>query len=53
MQKGKKDNIRQIIGGPSDVLFFNCNITHGSEHNISPLSRKSLIISYNNIDNKP
>lgn len=53
MQKGKEDNIRQIIGVPSDVLFFDCNIIHGSDHNISPLSRKSFIISYNNIDNKP
>ena len=40
MQKVKEDNIRQITGVPSDVLFFDCNIAHGSGHNTSPLPRK-------------
>ena len=53
MQKVKEDNIRQITGVPGDVLFFDCNIAHGSSHNMSPLPRKSFIISYNSIDNKP
>ena len=45
--------ITPIIGQPGDALFFNSNLLHGSGHNMSPLPRKTMIIVYNDIDNKP
>ncbi|MUH01872.1 phytanoyl-CoA dioxygenase [Scytonema sp. UIC 10036] len=40
--------------GPSgSVLFFHCNLVHGSAPNISPYDRRLLIISYNSINNIP
>ncbi|HXW72583.1 MAG TPA: phytanoyl-CoA dioxygenase family protein [Methylocella sp.] len=38
--------------GPSgSALFFHCNIVHGSPQNISPFSRRLLILTYNAVDN--
>ncbi|MDZ8090958.1 MAG: phytanoyl-CoA dioxygenase family protein [Nostoc sp. DedQUE05] len=40
--------------GPSgSVLFFHCNLVHGSAPNISPYDRRLLIITYNSINNIP
>ena len=52
-EKVRETEIRQITGKPGDVLFFDCNLVHGSNHNLSPIPRKSLIIAYNDIDNTP
>ncbi len=30
-----------------------CNLGHGSGHNSSPLPRKTFIVAYNDIANKP
>jgi hypothetical protein len=38
-------------GPPGSVLFFHCNIVHGSPSNISPFPRRMIIITYNAIDN--
>ena len=45
--------IQPITGQPGDVLFFHCNLLHGSGHNMSPLPRKTFIIAYNDWVNKP
>jgi len=45
--------IRPIVGKPGDVLFFDCNLLHGSGHNMSPLPRKTFIIAYNDLANQP
>ncbi|MEH2190185.1 MAG: phytanoyl-CoA dioxygenase family protein [Nostoc sp.] len=40
--------------GPlGSVLFFHCNLVHGSAPNISPYDRRLLIITYNSINNIP
>ncbi|MBG1266527.1 phytanoyl-CoA dioxygenase family protein [Nostoc sp. WHI] len=40
--------------GPSgSVLFFHCNLVHGSVSNISPYDRKVAIITYNSLENIP
>lgn len=40
--------------GPSgSVLFFHCNLVHGSAPNISPYDRRLLIITYNSVNNIP
>jgi ectoine hydroxylase len=49
----KEEAISPIIGNPGDVLFFHSNILHGSGHNMSPLPRKTMILVYNDITNKP
>ena len=49
----KEENITHLIASPGDVVFFDCNIMHGSSHNMSPINRHTFIIVYNSIDNKP
>ncbi len=51
--KLREERIQQITGEPGDVLFFDCNLVHGSGHNMSPLPRKVFIIAYNSVDNRP
>ena len=49
----REAEIRQITGQTGDALFFDCNLVHSSNHNLPPIPRTSLIIAYNDIDNKP
>ena len=49
----REEDIRHLTGEAGDVIFFDCNLLHGSSHNMSPLPRKTFIIAYNNINNKP
>lgn len=49
----REEMIHPITGNPGDVLFFDSNLLHGSGHNMSPLPRKSMILVYNDVDNKP
>jgi ectoine hydroxylase len=49
----KENMIQPITGQPGDALFFHCNLLHGSGHNMSPLPRKTIIVAYNTLDNKP
>ena len=48
-----EEDIIHITGKPGDVLFFDCNLIHGSGHNMSPLPRNSFISVFNSIENKP
>lgn len=45
--------IVSLTGKPGSVLMFHCNLIHGSNHNMTPKSRKSVIFAYNDIANKP
>lgn len=49
----KEEMIVPMTGNPGDVLFFHSNVLHGSGHNMSPLPRKTMILVYNSIENKP
>ncbi len=40
-------------GASGSVLFFHCNLVHGSVPNISPHDRKLAIITYNSLENIP
>lgn len=42
-----------VIGEPGDVFFFDCNMLHGSGHNMSATSRRTLIFACADIDNRP
>jgi ectoine hydroxylase len=52
-ERVREEDIKHITGEPGDVLFFDCNLVHGSGHNMSPLPRKTFILCYNDIANKP
>ena len=45
--------IHHVTGEPGDALFFDCNLLHGSGHNMSPLPRKTFIVAYNDLNNRP
>jgi ectoine hydroxylase len=49
----KRRGIAAPKGPEGSVLFFHCNLVHGSTSNISPFSRVNVIISFNSIDNIP
>lgn len=38
-------------GGIGSVTFFECNIMHGSNSNITPFARSNIFIVYNSIEN--
>ena len=42
-----------VVGEPGDVFFFDCNILHGSGHNLSATSRKTLIYACADLSNQP
>ncbi len=48
-----KHGISAPKGEAGTVLLFHPNVVHASLPNISPFGRSILIITYNNIDNKP
>ena len=52
-QRLTEEMIHQIVGQPGDVLFFDCNLVHGSGHNMSPLPRRTWIVVYNDVNNQP
>lgn len=43
--------IEQCTGDAGSVTFFDCNVMHGSNTNISPLPRRNLFIVFNSIEN--
>ena len=49
----REEMIQPVTGKPGDVLFFHCNLLHGSGHNMSPLPRKTFIVTYNDLNNQP
>lgn len=46
------DQIIAATGDPGDAYFFDCNLLHGSGHNMSPGSRQTLIYACGHIDNR-
>jgi len=48
---GQRYGLTAPKGPPGSILFFHCNIIHGSPPNISPFPRRIIIITYNSVDN--
>jgi ectoine hydroxylase len=46
-------SVVSLPGKPGSTVIFHCNLIHGSNHNMAPLPRRSVIFAYNDIDNKP
>jgi ectoine hydroxylase len=43
--------IRQLTGKAGSVVFFDCNVMHGSASNISPLPRSNVFLVFNSVEN--
>jgi ectoine hydroxylase len=43
--------IEQCVGPPGSVVFFDCNLMHGSNTNISPYARRNVFLVYNSVEN--
>ncbi|MFZ5561730.1 MAG: ectoine hydroxylase [Pseudomonadota bacterium] len=42
-----------VKGPPGTVVFFDCNLLHGSAGNLSPWPRANAFFVYNSVDNRP
>jgi ectoine hydroxylase len=49
----ERNGIYTATGTAGTMMLFDCNLLHGSNGNITPLSRASLCLSYNSVDNRP
>lgn len=45
-------DIETATGAAGTVTFFDCNIMHGSNSNISPFPRSNVFIVYNSVENR-
>jgi len=43
--------ITPCVGQPGTVVFFDCNVMHGSNGNITPLERQNVFLVYNAVSN--
>jgi ectoine hydroxylase len=48
----RRGRIAQCLGAAGTVVFFDCNIMHGSSSNISPLPRRNVFTVYNSVENR-
>jgi ectoine hydroxylase len=48
---GQDREIRQLTGKAGSVIFFDCNIMHGSGSNITPYPRSNVFLVYNSVEN--
>lgn len=46
-----RGGIVECVGPPGTVVFFECNVMHGSNSNISPIQRRNVFVVYNSVDN--
>ncbi|MCB9730584.1 MAG: ectoine hydroxylase [Deltaproteobacteria bacterium] len=44
--------IVQATGPPGTVLFFDCNLMHGSAGNLSPMPRHNVFLVFNSVENR-
>lgn len=46
-----RGRIRESVGPAGSVVFFECNVMHGSNGNITPDARRNVFVVYNSVDN--
>jgi ectoine hydroxylase len=44
--------IASVTGPAGTVVFFDCNVMHGSAGNITPLSRHNVFVCFNSVSNR-
>lgn len=47
----ERGEIVECCGPPGTVVFFDCNVMHGSNGNISPVARRNVFCVYNSVQN--
>ncbi|CAN5325726.1 ectoine hydroxylase [soil metagenome] len=47
----RRGEIRDLVGPAGSVTFFECNMMHGSNGNITPLPRRNAFFVYNSVEN--
>jgi ectoine hydroxylase len=45
-------SVQSMTGPPGTVIFFDCNLMHGSGGNITPLPRHNVFLVYNSTENR-
>jgi ectoine hydroxylase len=49
----ERHGIDTMLGAAGSVTFFECNVMHGSNSNITPLARSNVFVVYNSVSNTP
>lgn len=47
----EEGGIETVTGPPGSAVYFDCNVMHGSNGNITPLPRSNVFFVYNSVDN--
>lgn len=47
----RRGEIRDLVGPAGSVTFFECNMMHGSNGNITPLPRRNAFFVFNSVEN--
>ena len=47
----RRGRITQCLGQPGTVVFFDCNLMHGSTGNMSPFERHNVFMVFNAVSN--
>lgn len=47
----RRGQIQQALGPAGTVVFFECNVMHGSNGNISPDPRRNVFLVFNSVEN--
>ncbi len=47
----RRGELTECVGPPGTVVFFECNVMHGSNGNITPEPRRNVFLVYNSVEN--
>lgn len=47
----RRGEIRDVVGPAGSVTFFDCNLMHGSNGNITPMPRRNVFFVFNSVEN--
>ncbi len=47
----REHEIKQMVGPAGSVVFFDCNVMHGSGGNITPYPRSNVFLVFNSVEN--
>jgi ectoine hydroxylase len=48
----RRGSLEECVGPPGTVVFFECNVMHGSNGNITPQPRRNVFLVYNSVENQ-
>lgn len=47
----RQGDVSHCVGNAGTVVFFDCNLMHGSNGNITPSARRNVFVVYNSVEN--